>query len=165
MKIKIKNPVTTISPIFFYIFFLFHSWIFAISWFMIFYTGQMPLFGFLHWWIAIFVYLSLYSAVFWKEEIRNMLIGALIWALQIYSWLELIWSSLINETWYYKTFASMPLYYHIVPGLYFIMYTFLLKNAMIDLIWARNNPERSNIANWTFYIISLLFFLLPKFAL
>ncbi|EKE29455.1 MAG: hypothetical protein ACD_2C00172G0003 [uncultured bacterium (gcode 4)] len=140
-----------------------HVLIFGFTWFMLFYSHQRPAMGFLIWLITTISYLIVYVQLFGKEQIRDMLIGGLIWVIQVYGWLEILAAKAIDWTKEFKTFDSMPMYYHLIPATYFIMWTFLVKNVIIDLIWARNNPEKMNLTYKLFYAISLLIFILPNF--
>jgi hypothetical protein len=58
----------------------------------------------------------------------------------------------------------MPFYYHIIPGAYIVLYTFLLRNLVIDLMRARENPDRMKIANGLFLAISGILFAIPYFS-
>lgn len=137
-----KKKIPWFPKAFIYPFFLVHMAAFWYSWFSISYSepGRLFLFGFIHWWFAIFVYMIFYLAIFWLDKIKDMLIWALIGIMWTIARLEKIIPYRWHEIWDYYRAA------HIIPGLYFVMYTFLIKQALIDIISIFHKKHAKKIA-------------------
>ena len=127
-----------ISPWFVYPFFLIHSLMFGASGFFMAYTPDGPplIFMFVHGGFAIFIYLLFYSTMFGKEAIRWMFINAGLGLWGIYA--EINW---ILE-FFGTTVSDYPVYRHIIPFLYYVLYTFLIRQAIIDITASRENEAR-----------------------
>ena len=50
-------------------------------------------------------------------------------------------------------------YVHIVPFLYYVLYTFLLRQAVIDISGSRNNEQRMRFVNYAYVSLSLIVYL------
>ena len=124
-----------------YPFFLAHMLVFGGSgFFMAYAKGRPPvLFLYLHGGFAITIYTIFYLAIFGRDEVKWMFINAFLGLLGIYS--QIGWLlSLLG-----KKIENYPLYVHLIPFLYFVLYTFLLRHAVIDITQSRENPKRKSI--------------------
>ena len=50
------------------------------------------------------------------------------------------------------------IYIHVIPFLYYILYTFLLRQAFIDFFHAREDPERRKAVNRIYVFFSVLLY-------
>lgn len=121
-----------------YPFFMLHMLVFGLSGFFMAYSGKNVPVGFLyaHGGFAIFVYTIFYLVIFGLDEVKWMFINAGLGILGVYTqigWLLAIFG---------KNISDYPYYVHVIPFLYFILYTFLLRHAFLDILGARKNPER-----------------------
>ncbi|MGB4248732.1 MAG: hypothetical protein WBJ75_13540, partial [Pseudohongiellaceae bacterium] len=89
--------------------------------------GPPILFLYLHGGIAITAYLAFYRQYFGRDEIRWMFINAALGLIGIT--VEIDWLLSL----YGRTVDSYPIYVHVIPFLYYILYTFLLRQAVLDL--------------------------------
>ena len=153
MKLKGRLPVggtdyrsgdevrwTTIYPFFFV-----HMGMFGGSGFFMAYTDKPPPVAFLyaHGGIAISIYLIFYLSIFGREEVKWMFINAALGIFGIYS--EMNWiMSLVG-----KSMSAYPLYVHVIPFLYYVLYTFLLRQAVLDATGARDDEaKRAVVERW-----------------
>ena len=134
-----------------YPFFLMHMGMFSISGFVMAYFADPGVaFLFMHGGFAIFVYTIFYHAIFGRDEGKWMFINAGLGIFGIYAqigWLLGLFG---------KEISSYPLIVHIILFLYFVLYTFLIRQMFIDIIGARKHPERLSIANRWYVGVSLL---------
>ena len=48
-----------------------------------------------------------------------------------------------------KKIGDYPFYVHVTPFLYFVLYTFLLRQAIMDITQSRDDPaKKKRIENW-----------------
>jgi len=115
------------------------------------YTDDGPaiVFMFAHGGIAIVVYLLFCSAMFGKEAIRWMFINAGLGIFWIYA--EIDWLLSFFGT----TVSDYSVYRHIIPFLYYVLYTFLLRQAVIDITRSRADESRRKIVETLYVFISL----------
>ena len=121
-----------------YPFFLIHMAVFGGSGFFIAYgVADIPIsMLYLHGGIAILVYLSFYYALFGPEQIKWMFINA---GLGIYGvYVEIGWILAL----FGKQISEYPWYIHVIPFSYYVLYTFLLRQAVLDISGARDNPQK-----------------------
>lgn len=130
-----------------YPFFLLHMLMFGGSGFLMAYSQDGPGAPFLyaHGGIAIFVYTIFYMAIFGLDEVKWMFINAGLGLLGIYTQVDWLLSL------FGKDLRSYPLYINVVPFLYYVLYTFLLRQALLDLAGAREDEERKRTVD-NFYI-------------
>ena len=142
-------PWYTIYP-----FFMIHMLAFGGSGFFLAYGNDLDVFFlYMHGGIAIFVYIIFYFAIFGVDQVRWMFTNAALGLLGIYS--EIDWIlSLFN-----KHVEDFAWYVHVIPFLYYILYTFLLRQAVIDISGSRNDAARMKLINFAYVGISLLFYL------
>ncbi|MCF7835225.1 hypothetical protein K9M48_04215 [Candidatus Gracilibacteria bacterium] len=113
--------------LFIYIFFTIHVFGFGAAGFLLSYGEEDLSSTFAMGGFAIFVYLVFYFVIFGWEDIKRMFINALIGIFGIYAWMGDILSL------FDKNIDNFSRQYHIVPGVFFVIYTFLLRHALIDL--------------------------------
>jgi hypothetical protein len=137
---------------FIYPFFLVHMLVFGASGFFMAYKGSPASVGFLymHGGIAIFVYMTFYFVIFGREEVRWMLINAAlgVWGISA----EMDWLL----SFFGKTLSSYPLYVHVIPFLYYVLYTFLLRQAVLQWTGAREDEARARVVNRGYVAVSLI---------
>jgi hypothetical protein len=144
-----------------YPFFLVHMLMFGASGFFLAYGTAEPGAGFLyaHGGLAITVYLIFYLSIFGVDEVKWMLINAVLGVLGIYS--QIAW---LLMTLFDKKIDDLPWYIHVIPFLYFVLYTFLIRQAFLDLLGARENEGRKKFVESAYIIVSVgicvVFFLL-----
>ena len=134
-----------------YPFFLIHMAVFGMSGFFMAYAIERPptFFLYLHGGIAIAIYMVFYVKIFGLDEVKWMAINAGLGGLGIYS--QIGW--LLAR--FGKTIGEYPYYIHVIPFAYFVLYTFLLRHAVIDLTGSREDPERKRGAEVGYVVLSL----------
>lgn len=136
---------------FIYPFFLFHMGLFGLSGFFMAYGGgdvELP-FLYLHGGIAIIVYIFFYLAIFGLDEVRWMFINAALGLLGIWTEIRYILS------WFGKSIDDFQVAVHVTPFLYYILYTFLLRQMLIDLTRSRDKPGRKRLVEMLYVVVSL----------
>lgn len=137
---------------FIYPFFLFHMGMFGLSGFFMAYGADDVelMFLYLHGGIAILVYVIFYLVIFGLDEVRWMFINAALGLLGI--WVEIDWIlSLFG-----KQLSDFPPAVHVTPFLYYVLYTFLLRQLLLDLTGARDKPARKRLVEFLYVSLSLL---------
>ena len=136
---------------FIYPFFLFHMAMFGLSGFLMAYGSDRPDLGFLymHGGIAIAVYLVFYLAIFGLDEVKWMLINAALGLFGIWSEINYILG------WFGKSLGDFSPWVHVTPFLYYILYTFLLRQLLIDATGSRENPARKRLVETGYVVASL----------
>ena len=137
---------------FIYPFFGIHMLMFGLSGFVMAYATQRPelLFMYLHGGIAIAVYLAFYLAIFGRDEVQWMLINACLGVLGIYSQVGWILAR------FGKRIDDYPWYVHVTPFVYYVLYTFLLRQFLLDLTHSRVDPRRKRVVDAAYVLGSLL---------
>lgn len=135
-----------------YPFFMLHMLAFGGSGFLMAYGPKHPPTGFLymHGGIAIAVYTAFYLAIFGFDEVKWMFINSFLGLLGIYSqigWILALFGRKIED---------YPLSVHLIPFLYFILYTFLLRQAALDITGARDDPGKQKQVEYGYVGISLI---------
>ncbi len=145
-----------------YPFFLFHMLMFGVSGFVMAYsTPGAPLpFLYLHGGFAILIYTVFYLTIFGLDEVKWMFINAGLGLLGIYTqigWLLRCFGKNIDD---------YPLSRHVTPLLYFVLYTFLVRHAILDITQAREDPAKKNRVEVGYIVVavavSLLAFCLQR---
>ncbi len=134
-----------------YPFFLIHMLMFGGSGFFMAYADKRPdvAFLYMHGGFAIFVYTICYITIFGRDEVKWMFINAGLGLLGI--WSQIDWMlSLFG-----RHIGDYPLHLHIVPFLYYILYTFLLRNAVLDITNCREDDKRRRLVDRTYIIVSV----------
>ena len=148
-----KYPAGTEVPWFkLYPFFLFHMAAFGTSGFVMAYAhdGAEIWFLYLHGGFACFVYLMFYLTIFGKDQVKWMLINSALGLFGIYAQIDLILSLFGKQASDYSVFV------HFIPFLYYILYTFLLYQLVLDVIRARDNPGRRRLVEACYVVLSIL---------
>ena len=137
---------------FMYPFFAVHMLMFGLSGFLLSYATSPPemVFIYLHGGIAIIVYLAFYLAIFGLDEVKWMVINAALGVLGIYSQIGWILAR------FGKQIDDYPWYVHVTPFLYYVLYTFLLRQFLLDVTRSRDNPGRRAVVNNVYVVVSLL---------
>lgn len=135
-----------------YPFFLVHMLMFGLSGFFMAYADDGPGLGFLylHGGFAILVYTIFYLAIFGVDEVKWMFINAALGLLGIYAQIDWILSL------FGKRAGDFPASVHVVPFLYYILYTFLLYQMVLDVSGARESPERKKTVEGIYVVGSVL---------
>jgi len=144
-----------ISPWAIYPFFLLHMGIFGASGFLMAYNDpESPplIFLYAHGGFAILIYLAFYFAIFGKEEVEWMFINAALGLFGIYAEINYFLS------WFGRSASSYSYARQAIPFLYYVLYTFLLRQALLDLTGARDNPERKRIVEALYIVVSVLIY-------
>lgn len=121
-----------------YPFFLIHMLVFGGSGFFMAYGPAHPpvLFLYLHGGLAITVYTLFYLSIFGRDAVKWMFINAILGLFGIYS--QISWLlSLVG-----KRVSDYPFYVHVIPFLYYVLYTFLVRHAVIDITQSREDARR-----------------------
>ncbi len=139
---------------FIYPFFLFHMAMFGLSGFLMAYGSDSPdlAFLYLHGGIAILVYLVFYLAIFGVDEVKWMLINAGLGLLGIWAQINTILG------WFDRSLEDFSPWVHVTPFLYYVLYTFLLRQLVIDLTGSRDNPARKRVVEIAYVVASLLLY-------
>ncbi len=134
-----------------YAFFLIHMLAFGWSGFFMAYSSPGASVGFLylHGGFAILVYLLFYLAMFGPDEVKWMFINAGLGIFGIYAEIRWILS------WFGSTIDDYPIYVHVIPFLYYVLYTFLIRQAVVDLTRSRGNPTRRKLVETLYVTVSL----------
>ncbi|MEN1729258.1 MAG: hypothetical protein AAGJ52_12540 [Pseudomonadota bacterium] len=137
---------------FIYPFFLVHMGMFGLSGFLMAYSDDGPGLGFLyaHGGFACFVYLIFYLTIFGPDKVRWMFINAGLGFFGIYAQIDLILS------WFGKQASDFSVWVHAIPFLYYILYTFLLHQMVLDLTRSRDKPTRRLLVDTLYIGLSLV---------
>jgi hypothetical protein len=170
MSMKLRSDITingkvhakgTNVPIWFiYPFFLFHMLLFGCSGFFLAYGSQDAdtLFLYMHGGIAITVYVTFYLAIFGRDEVNWMFINAGLGILGIYgqiNWLLSLFGLHLQDFSWFR---------HPIPFTYYILYTFLLRQFLLDILKARTNARRKKTVEFTYVGLSILLFIVSVYS-
>jgi hypothetical protein len=137
-----------------YPFFLIHMLAFGGSGFVMAYADSHPPVTFLyaHGGIAIVVYTIFYVSIFGRDEVKWMFINAALGLFGIYSQIGWLLS------FFGKTIDDYPVYVHVIPFLYFVLYTFLIRQMLLDLTQSRDNDMKKARVEYGYIAMSLAFY-------
>jgi hypothetical protein len=144
-----------VSPWAIYPFFMLHMGIFGLSGFLMCYGDpESPplIFLYAHGGFAILIYLAFYFSIFGKEEVEWMFINAGLGLFGIYAEIKYILS------WFGRNPADYSYTRQAIPFLYYILYTFLLRQALLDLTGSHDNPERKRVVEALYIVVSVLIY-------
>ena len=96
------------------------------------------------------MYLHYYVKIFGFDEIKWMMINGALGGLSVYCQLDLFLSLFGLSVYNY------PLFVNVLPASYFVIYTFLLRQAVLDLTEARDDKVKRRRVEFMFVIISVL---------
>lgn len=138
-----------------YPFFLVHMLAFGGSGFFMAYSTDPPplLFLYIHGGIAIFVYTMFYFALFGVDEVKWMVLNAGLGILGIIAQLD--WILALFD----RDFDDYSWARHAIPFTYYVLYTFLLRQAIIDLAGVREDEERRRWIDNIYVFASLAIYL------
>lgn len=137
-----------------YPFFMVHMLMFGGSGFLMAYASNTAPLGFLyaHGGFAILIYWVFYLAFFGKEQVKWMFINAALGIFGIYAEIDLILGI------FGKHVRDFPIYVHVIPFLYYVLYTFLLRQAILDIFNARGDEEKETRVNKYYIVVSLIIY-------
>lgn len=142
-----------------YPFFLVHMLMFGGMGFLMAYGSKVSaLLLYIHGGFAILVYIIFYLTIFGRDEVKWMFINAALAAAGIYSqigWILALFGKEMDE---------YPFYVHLIPFLYFVLYTFLLRQMVLDITASRDNPARRRWVENGYIAGSVLFYLTTSLA-
>jgi len=135
-----------------YPFFLVHMGGFGLSGFLMAYLDDGPglFFLYLHGGFACLVYVIFYLTIFGIDRVKWMFINAGLGLFGIYAQIEWILS------WFGKRAADFGPAVHFIPFFYYVLYTFLLHQLILDLSGAHKNPTRRGLVDALYVIGSLV---------
>lgn len=120
---------------------------------MAYFSDVSPGFLYLHGGFAILIYLLFYKTIFGIDEVKWMFINALLGILGLYSEIGTLLS------WAGKDINSFPLHIHIIPFLYYILYTFLFRQIFIEVTNSREDRDKKERVSYVYLIVSTLVYL------
>ena len=159
MTAMMKDPATPLrTRLALYLFFLLHTAAFGTATFYVTYHLQRAdayVFGA----IAILVYVPFYLILFGADEVLWLVITSVLGLTMVYSWLETLALPFIPEPGtgsdrIITEFGKFPASRHILPGTFLVMYQFMLRNLLIDMLGARHNQARDRYVGWLFIAVS-----------
>lgn len=152
---KLHRKGTSIPWYNIYPFFLIHMLMFGLSGFFMAYSSNSPDISFLymHGGFAIFIYTIFYVSIFGVDEVKWMFINSALGLMGIYAQIDLILSLFDRQA------SDFPASVHVIPFLYYILYTFLLYQMVLDVSGARENPGRKKHAEVFYVAVSVLVYL------
>lgn len=135
-----------------YPFFLLHMGMFGASgFFMAYATNGAPLaFLYLHGGFACLVYVLFYVTIFGVDRVRWMFINAALGLFGIYAQIDLILSL------FGKRAGDFSAAVHFIPFFYYVLYTFLLHQMVLDFFKARSDEGRRRRIDAMYIVISLV---------
>jgi hypothetical protein len=135
-----------------YPFFLVHMGMFGLSGFFMAYADKSPnvFFLFLHGGFACLIYLLFYTAIFGVDKVRWMFINAGLGLFGIYAQIDWILGLFGKRADDYSTIV------HVIPFFYYILYTFLLYQMVLDVTKARSNPGRRQLVDAAYIVGSIV---------
>lgn len=150
---KLHKKGSYISPWSVYPFFLFHMLIFGGSGFaMAYFTDVSVGFLYMHGGLAILVYIAFYLTIFGRDEVKWMLINAALGIFGLYGEIGILLSFAGKST------SDFPWYVHVIPFMYYVLYTFLLRQAFIEITGSREDQRKANRVSYGYVLISLLIY-------
>lgn len=144
-----------VSGLMIYPFFLVHMLAFGGSGFFLAYNELNPPIDFLymHGGIAIFVYMIFYLVIFGVDEVKWMFINAALGLFGIYNQIDWILSLFGRKV------DDFPWYVHVIPFLYFVLYTFLIRQMVLDITKSRENKNKKRLVEYSYIAVSLAIYL------
>lgn len=131
--------------------------IFSSLWFYLTYFENKLIISYIMSSLYILFFLMFYFLAFGRDKIKRMFITSLIGISSIYSQL----SNILK--YFDKNINEFSWIYHIIPGIYFILFSFLLRRALVDICRSINIKYWERIWNgillWS-WIISIIVSLL-----
>ena len=119
--------------------------------------GAPVLFLYVHGGLAILIYTVFYLAIFGRDEVKWMFINSGLGFLCIYSqigWLLSLFG---------KKVSDYPVYIHVIPFLYFVLYTFLIRHALLDITRSREDNKKKKRVEYGYIAISVGIYVISYF--
>lgn len=140
-------PWTSVYP-----FFLLHMGMFGGSGFFMAYADDGPplFFLYLHGGFACLIYLLFYVTMFGVDRVRWMFINAALGLFGIYAQIDWILSFFGKHARDYSVFV------HFIPFFYYVLYTFLLHQMVLDIFKARSDEQRRRRIDLAYIVVSVL---------
>ena len=136
---------------FVYPFFHVHMLMFRTAGFVLAYGADGDVgFLYMHGGIAIVVYTVFYLLIFGVDAVGWMFVNAGLGLVGIHSQLGWILGL------FGRNVGDYPWYVHAVPIVYYVLYTFLLRQLVLDLTRSRDNPTRRRVVEAAYILLSLL---------
>lgn len=135
-----------------YPFFLLHMGMFGLSGFYMAYAENAAplLFLYAHGGFACFVYVLFYVTIFGVDSVRWMFINAALGLFGIYAQIDWILSLFDKQAGDYSAFV------HFIPFFYYVLYTFLLHQMVLDLFHGRGDEQRRQRIDLLYIVASVL---------
>lgn len=135
--------------------FVIHIGIFGWSGFFMAYAGDSPPLAFLymHGGFACLIYLLFYLAFFGVDRVRWMFINAFLGLFGIYAQIDWILSM------FGKQASDFSAAVHFIPFLYYVLYTFLLHQMVIDIFNGRSDDRRRQVIDIAYIVLSVLVYI------
>jgi hypothetical protein len=137
-----------------YPFFLIHMLAFGLAGFAMAYSGVPIGIVYMHGGVAIAVYIVFYLTIFGLDEVKWMFINAGLGIFGIVSQINWLLSL------FGKHVADYSPYVHVIPVIYFVLYTFLLRHAVIDALGVREDESKRSRVEWGYVGVTLAFYLI-----
>jgi hypothetical protein len=102
---------------------------------------------------AALVYVVFYEAMFGRDAVRWMFIDGALSSFGIYTVIG-AWLTLID-----RNIHDYPLYLHVLPFVFYILYTFLIRQAFLDITKSRYDKARRRVAEYIYVGISLMIYM------
>jgi hypothetical protein len=106
--------------------------------------------------LSILCYLPLYGIIFGRDELKWMFVNAGLGIVGIVSQIDWLLSL------FGRGVGDYPIYAHGVPLAFFVMYTFLLRHAFLDLFGAREDATRRKRVQYAYVGATLAFYLVTS---
>jgi hypothetical protein len=152
---------TEVSWVLIYPFFLLHMLIFGLSGCFLAYAGYemgLPTWTlYLHGGIAVLIYVIFYLVIFGRDEVKWMFINAGLGVLGIVSQIGWILSLFGHRV------SDYPPEIHVIPFLYFVLYTFLIRHAVLDITGAREDDAKQRRVEFGYVATTVTIYLVAHF--
>jgi hypothetical protein len=106
---------------------------------------------------AIAVYTVFYLTIFGRDEVKWMFINAGLGLIGIYSQIGWVLSL------FGRRIGDYPVYVHAIPFLYFVLYTFLIRHAVLDITHAREDESKKRRVEYRYIAISVAIYTVSYF--
>jgi hypothetical protein len=114
-------------------------------------------FLYVHGGFAILIYTIFYLSIFGRDEVKWMFINSGLGLLAIYSQIGWLLS------FFGKKIGDYPSYVHVIPFLYFVLYTFLIRHAVLDLMKAREDDIKKKKVEFGYVATSVAVYAISYF--
>ena len=96
---------------------------------------------------AILLYTVFYLSIFGRDEVKWMFINAALGLVGIYTQIGWILSL------FGKEISDYPVHIHVIPFLYFVLYTFLLRNVVLDITHSREDHRKKKRVEYVYVAV------------